>query len=237
MAANTSIPHQTPDSSRNALVDLAIVIASFMVVGVGAWSAHLSAAGTLAVIGAFAAASWRLSVRGSSWRTIGVRRPDSWPKTVGWAVVLYGATALLVVGVVTPLSNALHWPAMDLSRFSALRGNALALAGWLVVAWTTAAFGEELLFRGFLTTQLLTLLGTGWAAIGAAVVIQSALFAIGHAYLGARGVVTAGCVGLVYGTAYVCNRRNLTPLILAHGLTDSLSLVAIYLGASRLGGG
>jgi hypothetical protein len=36
------------------------------------------------------------------------------------------------------------------------------------------------------------------------------------------------------GIVYLCNGRNLVPLILAHGLTDSLSLVAIYLGVVQL---
>jgi membrane protease YdiL (CAAX protease family) len=215
-------------------MDLAIVIGCFALAYLGAWSAHLSAPGTLAVIGAFAAASWRLAARGSSWQAVGVRLPESWLRAIIWAIVLYAASALLVACVVTPLSNAHHWPTVDLSRFSGLRGNAVALAGWLVLAWITAAIGEEFLFRGYLLTQLLAVLGKGRCAIGVAIVIQAALFGVAHAYLGLRGVLTAGCVGLIYGIVYLCNGRNLAPLILAHGLTDSLSLVAIYLGVVQL---
>ena len=211
-------------------MDLAIVIGCFVLAYLGAWSVHFPGPGTVAVIGGIAAASWRLAARGSSWQAVGVRVPESWRHAVLWTIGLYAATALLVAFVVTPLSNASHWPAMDLSRFSALRGNAVALTGWLIVAWISAAIGEELLFRGYLMAQLLAEPGKGWCRVASAVMIQAALFGVAHAYLGLRGVLTAGCVGLVYGAVYLCNGRNLVPLILAHGLTDSLSLVAIYLG-------
>jgi membrane protease YdiL (CAAX protease family) len=215
-------------------MDLAIVTGCFAIAYLGAWAAHLSAPGTLAVIGAFAASSWRLAAHGSSWRAVGVRLPESWPRAILWAIVLYAVSALLVACVVTPLSKAHHWPTVNLGRFSGLPGNAVALAGWLVLAWITAAIGEEFLFRGYLMTQLLAAFSKGWGALGAAVVIQAALFGVAHAYLGLRGVVTSGCVGLIYGIVYLCNGRNLVPLILAHGLTDSLSLVAIYLGVVQL---
>jgi uncharacterized protein len=51
-----------------------------------------------------------------------------------------------------------------------------------------------------------------------------------HAYLGAKGVATATLVGLIYGAWYVMRGRNLWPLIIAHGLTDMVSLLAIYAG-------
>lgn len=85
-------------------------------------------------------------------------------------------------------------------------------------------------------TQLLSALGKGPAGLGAAVAIQAVLFGVAHAYLGFRGILTAGCVGLIYGALYLCNGRNLAPLVLAHGLTDSLSLLAIYLGVAHIGG-
>jgi hypothetical protein len=45
---------------------------------------------------------------------------------------------------------------------------------------------------------------------------------------------TAASMGLVLGAIYVCDGRNLVPLIGAHGLADSLSLVAIYVRIVRL---
>jgi hypothetical protein len=108
------------------------------------------------------------------------------------------------------------------------------LAGYLLLVWASAAFGEELVFRGFLLTRLEILLGSGLTATATAVTGQALLFGVAHWYLGLRGVSTAALIGLAYGVVYVCNARNLAPLIVAHGLTDSLSLIAIYSGIARL---
>jgi CAAX protease family protein len=215
-------------------MDLAIVSGCFALAYVAAWSAHMSAPGTVAVIGGLAAASWRLAARGSSWAAVGVRLPESWIRALVWVIALYAASALVVACVVTPLGKALHWSPVDLTRFSGLRGNAVALAGWVALAWITAAIGEELLFRGYLMTQGLAAFGNGRVGLEAAIATQAVLFGVAHAYLGVRGVLTAGCVGLIYGWVYVCNGRQLVPLILAHGVTDSLSLLAIYFGIVRL---
>jgi membrane protease YdiL (CAAX protease family) len=72
--------------------------------------------------------------------------------------------------------------------------------------------------------------GPGRAAALAVVVVQAAVFGVGHLYLGARGVATATLVGLIFGAWYVFRSRNLWPLILAHGLTDTISLIAIAAG-------
>jgi hypothetical protein len=37
-------------------------------------------------------------------------------------------------------------------------------------------------------------------------------------------------IGLVYGIGFCLSGRNLIPLMIAHGLTDTLSPVAIYAG-------
>ncbi|MGO9717436.1 MAG: CPBP family intramembrane glutamic endopeptidase [Steroidobacteraceae bacterium] len=157
-----------------------------------------------------------------------MRTPDSWGIALAWSAALYVAAALTKILVIDPLGKVLGWPPLDLSRFSKLPGNAVLLAGFLLLAWVQAAFGEELVFRGFLLTRLDLLLGGGISAAATAVVGQALLFGVGHWYLGLRGVTTAGITGLILGVVYLCDGRNLVPLIGAHGLADSLSLIAIY---------
>jgi membrane protease YdiL (CAAX protease family) len=99
------------------------------------------------------------------------------------------------------------------------------------VTWGAAAFGEEMLFRGFMMTRLLAIIGSdGFAARALAVIGQAALFAAGHAYLGPRGVIAAGLLGVVFSTLYFRNGRNLWPLFIAHGLIDTVSLTLLYFG-------
>jgi len=102
-------------------------------------------------------------------------------------------------------------------------------AGWLAIAWSAAAFGEEIVFRGYLQTRVAGLLGGGGAAWATAIVVQAGLFGAGHAYQGAGVVVTTFVSGLFSGALFLALRRNLWPLILAHGIWDTLGLWLIYL--------
>jgi membrane protease YdiL (CAAX protease family) len=62
---------------------------------------------------------------------------------------------------------------------------------------------------------------------------QATLFALGHSYLGPRGMLNAGALALVAGLGYRWNGRNLWPLFMAHGLVDSVGLTALYLGVAH----
>jgi len=214
-----------------ALRDLLIVGVLFTATLFIARSAHSSLAGVYAVFVGVIASSWRLYASHSNWWDLGLRAPGSWLRTILLAIALLAASQLAVFLIVGPIARAAHWPAMDVSRFAGMHGNWQALLGWLLVAWTSAAIGEELLFRGFLLSQLQVLLGSTRIAAVAAIVAQAVCFGVAHGYLGPRGVATALVVGLLYGGVYVATGRNLLVLMLAHGLTDSLSLIAIYAGA------
>lgn len=215
-------------------MDLGIVAGAFVLTYlVASWSG-LPGPGSLSILCALATASWRLSTAGSRWGDLGLRMPKSVARALGWVVVLYVTTALLAALVVEPLAAAAGWPTMNLSRFAALPGNAVLLAGYLALAWASAALAEELVFRGFVLTRLEKLAGTGLTATVLAIAGQALLFGAAHWYLGLRGVAIAGAAGLIYGTVYACNGRNLVPLVVAHGLTDSLSLIAIYSGVAQI---
>ena len=209
-------------------MDFGIVAAAFVVtLGLARWF-NAPGPGSWALMCAVAVATWRLAREGLQWSDLGLRMPDSLLRTLGWVFVIYTVSALVKVLVVDPLAKVAGWPPLDLSRFSKLPGNLKFLAAILVLVWIQAAFGEEMVFRGFLLTRLELLLGGGLAASVFAVAGQALIFGVGHWYLGLRGVATAALIGLVMGVIYVTNGRNLVPLIIAHGLTDSLSLTAIY---------
>ena len=96
-----------------------------------------------------------LKMRGSGWRDIGLARPQSWLRTL-----LLGVVALVgaVIVTVTVQLIAVNWPGLvldeaDVSRFNPLEGNLLLLLGYVVLAWTTIAFGEEMIFRAFLINR------------------------------------------------------------------------------------
>lgn len=85
---------------------------------------------------------------------------------------------------------------------------------WIFVS-ITAGICEELMFRGFLQRQILTLTGSAILAI----VAQAIIFGATHAYQGWRSVVAIVVYGLLAGILAHC-RRSLRPGIVAHAWQD-----------------
>jgi uncharacterized protein len=81
-----------------------------------------------------------------------------------------------------------------------------------------------------LVTRAAEVGGRSQTAYWAAVVVVSVLFGYGHYYKGPSGIVDSGVAGFIFGTAYLLSGRNLWTCILAHGLVDSVGVVAVYLG-------
>jgi membrane protease YdiL (CAAX protease family) len=213
-----------------ALIDLLIVIAGCAAVIFVGQSLGLPGPGSWMVLAGVLLSMWRLAAAGQDLAAVGLRSVSRWWMVALWVAVLYAAVVAANVLVVAPLARVSGWGALDVSRFAGLRGNARVLATYLALAWTSAAFGEEFLFRGFLLARIESALGGTLTASLAAIVIQAALFGAGHSYLGVRGAVTAAMVGLLFGIGFRVNGRQLIPLMIAHGLTDTVSLTAIYAG-------
>jgi hypothetical protein len=55
--------------------------------------------------------------------------------------------SLLQLGLVMPVLNHLTGDRRDLSQFADLQGNLGMLAGFVLLTWTLAAFGEEIAYR------------------------------------------------------------------------------------------
>jgi hypothetical protein len=155
-------------------------------------------------------------------------RPESWSHTLRMALsATVAITFVLLAGGM--LVQMIGFEAPDTDDVMALvRLGPLYLVAWIViVAWGSAAFGEELLWRGFLMDRLERLPGLrGHTA--AVLSIQAGLFGLPHLYQGWSGVIVTGAVGLILGWMRLRTRGNLWPLIIAHGLVDTVMLGAGY---------
>jgi uncharacterized protein len=153
-----------------------------------------------------------------------------------WAIGTFLVLILLLPAVLEPIVNALALQPQNLGRLGDIQHDTARYLVMLIpIGWGTAAFGEELVFRGFLNTRVATAFGGGQAAIALSVIVQALLFGLVHAYLGPRGIMNAAAIGLVTGGVYWANGRNLWPLIIAHGLVDSVSLTLLRLGVAHQG--
>jgi uncharacterized protein len=141
-------------------------------------------------------------------------------------VVLQTASEL----VIEPLVERVTGAQADLSGFRFLVGNLPAALGFLVLVWVLAAFGEELAYRGYVLDRAAALGRRTPAAYLGAVVVVSLLFGVGHYYQGPAGIVESTVSGLFFGGLYLASGRNLWLPILAHGFSDTIGLVLIYLG-------
>jgi uncharacterized protein len=177
----------------------------------------------------FAAAWWLLARAGEDWSRYGLRRPRAWSWLPLQCALLYAVVWVTSQHVVAPLATALDFNSGP-SIFGYIQGNAIALVGWLAIGWVVGAFIEELLFRGFLLNRTEALLGGGVGATVAAVLAQATLFGMLHLYQGAAGALFAGIFATIYGVMYCAFGRNLWPLIIVHGLWNSVGIIGIYTG-------
>jgi hypothetical protein len=136
----------------------------------------------------------------------------------------------VAVGIMSPFLSSAFGEAPQVDRFADLPGNLPLLLKLLPAAWLIAAFGEEFFFRGFLLTGIAGVLGRSRAAWVTAVLAQAVAFGLIHAYQGPAQAISIGIGGAVYGGAFLLARRNLWPLILAHGLNDTIGLILLYSG-------
>lgn len=189
----------------------------------GGWGAKLLIAGRMAVL--IALCSYFLWSGRERWSDLGLRRPDHWwrvPLLVGVGFVLVVAVSLLVHRAILP-GLGLEPPRMP----RPLDGSASLAEGFywgVVVAWGSAAFGEELLARGFILDRIRKLVGSErrHAAL-VAIAGQAALFGAFHLYQGFAGAILTGLTGLVLGLVWLWGGRNLWPCIILHGLVNSLA--------------
>ncbi|MEO7724144.1 MAG: CPBP family intramembrane glutamic endopeptidase [Chthoniobacterales bacterium] len=172
-----------------------------------------------------------LRLRDGGWKAAGFTRPDSWPRTIAFAIA---AVLVLQFGselVIGPLA-AHFWPAPQ--EVSALLKapaydwkHALIL---LALVWTFAAFGEEMSYRGYLLTRATDIGSRSALSYWLAMIFVALLFGFGHFYKGPPGVADSTWSGLVLGSVYMLSGRNLWASILAHGLSDTVAVAFVFMG-------
>jgi uncharacterized protein len=172
-----------------------------------------------------------IRLRDGGWKAVGLRKPDSWWKTVVWGLVT--AVLIQVAGelVVNPITAKIWRRAPEVSSlFADLKFNVKVALRGLLLIWTFAAFGEELGYRGYLLTRAADVGNRSKYAYWTALIVVSVLFGYGHYYKGPPGIVESAVSGLILGGAYLLSGRNLWVPILAHGLSDTFALVVVFFG-------
>jgi membrane protease YdiL (CAAX protease family) len=171
-----------------------------------------------------------LRVRKLRWRDVGLSRFRNWKTTLALGVV----AGLLLEGfelfVTQPLLVKWLGKQPDLEVFRALHGNLKWTLLAIVGAWTLAAFGEEMVYRGYLMNRVADLFDRTRRAWLISLIAVHVAFGLAHAYQGVTGVIDEGLMGVLLALIYLRTGRNLSVPIIAHGVSDSLDFVLIFLG-------
>jgi membrane protease YdiL (CAAX protease family) len=188
---------------------------------------------TLAYLLAIVIATAVLKWQGSGWQELGLARPKSWPKTIAMALGTLLALFAVMIIVQTILLNmpGLALQPSDQSDYNPMTGNLPMFLAMVAAAWTTVVFGEEMLFRAFLTVSLAGALGDRKARWALALLGSSLLFGLAHTDWGPAGVIETAFIGLILGFVYLRSGRNLWITIIAHGLANTIKFTLIYAGA------
>jgi membrane protease YdiL (CAAX protease family) len=218
---------------RNLILEtICVLVVMAGIYSVGLSTQRLSLGLFSAVVG-WLLSSFFLKKQGESWREFGFKRPRSWPQTVMISLAGGVLLHLLISQVLKPMITQWTLQPLDISSFEVLRGNVSALLGGLVVVWTVAAFGEELIFRGYFLNRFAEIVPNhrmGWVI---AALLSSLLFGLGHIYQGLSGMILSAIVGLLYIGAYFITGRNLWAPILIHGIYDTTAFFAIFLSLDK----
>ena len=172
-----------------------------------------------------------LLVRRTPWRSVGLRKPASWKVTLVVSVC-GGALLQLKDFAIEPLAHLIWNQKENVSSVltDVHPQNLITALSSLAVVWTFAAFGEELGYRALLLRRTSDAMNGSRFAYAAAVVFSSILFGFGHYYKGPTGIFDSTMSGLILAAAYLLTGRNLWAPILAHGLSDTIAVVATFFG-------
>lgn len=214
-----------------ALADLAIILAVLVAVKQSVLLFSFFWGGPASTFTAMLVGTYLLRRRGLGWADLGLRMPNSWLKTFGLAVLVFGVM-IVSSGTSSAIADMFFEDVGASGRFDYIEGNLWGYIGTLVIVWTHSAFFEELLFRAFIINRASAFLGGGlWADI-AAVIFSAVFFGYRHYYYqGMNGAVTTGAIGLAFAIIYVWfGRKNMWPLILTHGTANTISMTMRFLG-------
>jgi hypothetical protein len=169
-------------------------------------------------------------LRGLRWRGVGLALPPGWLRLAAFGVIAGIAMWLLEFFFTMPMLHRLlgYWP--DLSTFDELVGSIELLLIYLALNWVLAAFGEEMVWRGYALPRAAQFFGSGTRAWVIAVVVVNLGFGLAHLYQGPSGVVQATVAGVLLGVLYIATGRNLVAPVIAHGISNSIDFIVMYAG-------
>ncbi|MBP6013452.1 MAG: CPBP family intramembrane metalloprotease [Alphaproteobacteria bacterium] len=171
-----------------------------------------------------------LFVRGARWTDVGFRWPPHGASALALGALAGVALSVHELIVLEPLVRSYTGASPDLSLFKDLKGNLQATLFWIALSWVLAAFGEEMVWRGYAMNRVAELFGGNIAAWILSTLAVNVVFGIAHEYQDLTGIIVTTIGGLTYAVLYFLAGRNLAVPIMAHGMQNTCDFTFMYIG-------
>lgn len=160
--------------------------------------------------------------------TIGLAPKAGLFKTIISSIAIFLVLEIVMDFIVQPFVNELYNEVPQYDAFSGIAHDYSMYIKYLLFIWISAAFGEEILFRGFLFKQLNIIIPDFGLKNTTIVLLSSLFFSLPHLYQGTSGLIITFIFGVLFGTIYICFDKNLWVTILSHGLIDTTFITLAY---------
>lgn len=137
---------------------------------------------------------------------------------------------VLYVFVLVPGITKITSAPIDYSSFQELEGNLSACLVALLLVWASAAFGEEIIFRGYFMRQFVKFFGESKVSVALNIILLACFFGFMHSYQGITGQLVTGVVGGLLALIFYLRKYDLWFVIAVHGFFDTIALLCIYFG-------
>lgn len=142
------------------------------------------------------------------------------------------ALALFVVYVLAlvPGIEMLTGVPIDYSSMHQLKGDLPTAVIWLLIVWATAAFGEEIIFRGYFMRQFIKFFGDSKISLAINILIFCSFFGYMHMQQGITGQLVAASTGALFSIIFYMRKYDLWFMIMIHGFFNTLGILSFYFG-------
>ena len=130
--------------------------------------------------------------------------------------------------VLLPLLTYITKQPIDYSDFDAVKGNPVSLIFLLLFVWISAAFGEEIVWRGYFMKQFVKFFGEGKISMIINILLFGALFGLMHSYQGITGQLLTGIIGMILSYIFYKKKYDLWLNVAIHGWFDTIAILALY---------
>jgi uncharacterized protein len=169
-----------------------------------------------------------LLLRNEKISTLGFKKLENAFRMATTIFLLTVVWTFMHLALFMPVLNHFTGTTQDLSAFENLKGNFGNLLFFLVLTWTLAAFGEEIVYRGYLQKRVCDLLENSKVGIFSGVAISSLLFGIAHTEQGIIGVIITFLDAIFFSLLKLKYENNLWASVLAHGFSNTIGLTAFF---------